>query len=91
MGNRPGDQLRKEADEQAVVGEVVFFHHAVMGIDQVGDLLESEEGDRQRQNDVFHPPTEIQRRIQRAEQEAGVFVVDQQQYVGRDRQPEHQT
>ena len=91
VGDRPGDQLRKEADEQAVVGEVVFFHHAVMGIDQVGDLLEGEEGDRQRQDDVFHPPTEIQRRIQRTEQEAGVFVVDQQQHVGRDRQPEHQT
>ena len=35
-------------------------------VDQVGDLLEGEEGDRQRQDDVFHPPTEIQRRIQRA-------------------------
>ena len=43
VGDRPGDQLRKETDEQAVVGEVVFFHHAIVGVDQVGDLLEGEE------------------------------------------------
>ena len=67
MGNGAGDQLRKEADEEAVIDEIVFLDFAVMGIHQIGDLLESEEGNGQRQNDVAYRPAEAKGTVECAE------------------------
>ena len=51
VDDRSGDELGEEGDEQQVVGEVVFAGLAAVGIDEVGDLLEGEERDAERQDD----------------------------------------
>ncbi len=41
---RTGDELWEEGDEERVVGEPVFARLALVRVDEVGDLLECEEG-----------------------------------------------
>ena len=60
----------------------MFFHYAIMGVDQVGNLLEGEERNGQRQDDVLDAPAQFQRGIQGAEEKAGVLVIDKQQRIG---------
>jgi hypothetical protein len=47
---RPGNQLREEGDEHAEVEEAVDMPVTAAQVDQVGDLLEDEEADAQRQD-----------------------------------------
>src|SRR5690606_4841428 len=82
MGDRAGYQLREEADEKAVADEIVFVHLAVMGVDQIGNLLKGKKGDGQRQDDVAHRPAQVKGLVERAEKKPGVFVVAEQGDVG---------
>ena len=50
--DRPGDELREERHEHAEVEEAVDVPVAAPQVDQVGDLLEHEEADAQRQDQV---------------------------------------
>ena len=54
MDQRPGDQVGEEGDEEQVVGEVILLGLAAVGIDEVGDLEEGEEGDREGEDDLGH-------------------------------------
>jgi len=48
MDDRAGDELRKKGDEQAVMQKLVLLRFALIHVGEVRDLLEREEGYRQR-------------------------------------------
>lgn len=51
VDDRPGDELGEEGREQREVQELHLLGFAAGAVDQIGDLLEGEERDRQRQHD----------------------------------------
>ena len=53
MDDRARNQLREEHDEEAVLEEAMLANLTAAGIHEIGDLLESEEGDAERQRDVL--------------------------------------
>lgn len=81
MDDRTGDELREEGDEERVVGEAVFARLALVRVDQVGDLLEGEEGDRQRQDDGVEVKVGAGEGVEAADGEVGVFEVAEQAEV----------
>ncbi len=52
MDNGASDELGKEGDEEHVIEKVEPPHLALIGIDQQRDLLEGEEGDAERQDNL---------------------------------------
>ena len=60
------------------MGEAVFARLALVRIDQVGDLLEGEEGDRQRQDDGVEVKVGAGEGVEAADGEVGVFEVAEQ-------------
>jgi hypothetical protein len=76
MDDRSGDELRKEGDEEAVGKEFGLVRFPLVGIDDEGDLLESEERDGQRQNDLFQMEIRAREAVQVIDKEVGVLVVD---------------
>jgi hypothetical protein len=90
VDDRPGDELGEEGDEEQVVGEVVFAGLAAVGIDEVGDLLEGEEGNAERQHDVRQVEVEAGQSLDGAVEEAGVLEPAEQAEVGGDAEGEHQ-
>jgi hypothetical protein len=81
MDDGASDQLRKKRHEQAILQEAVFACPAGAGIDQVGDLLERVEGNRQRQDDGFEMKIRARDIIGGFRQEIGVFVIADQRQV----------
>ena len=71
--DRPGDELRKERHEHAEVEEAVDVPIAAPEIDQVGDLLEHEEADAERQDQVPRMEALAEQRVDGAAEEVGVF------------------
>ncbi len=51
VNDRPGDKLRKERNEQRIVRRLVLRRQPSASIDDVGDLLEREKRDGQREHD----------------------------------------
>ncbi len=82
MDDRAGDQVR-EGDEQAVVEEVGLDCGAVVGVAPMGDLLEREERDRQRQGDLGHHPAGRRDLVDRLHQGTGLSAAAGQQQVRR--------
>ena len=70
---RPGDELREERDEHAEIEEAVDVPVAAPEIDQVRDLLEDEEADAERQDQIPGLPRLAQHAERRAAQEVGIF------------------
>ena len=52
MDDRTGDELGKEKNERAVFAKRERFHPPGLDVDQERDLLEGDERDAERQNDV---------------------------------------
>ncbi len=77
-----GNQLREEGHEEGVMQEAVFVGLATIGVDQVGDLLEGEEGDRQRQDDGLQYQVVAEQGVEVVNEEVGVLVVAQQAKIG---------
>ena len=91
VNDRPGDQLRKEGHEQGVVDEALVTDLAAIGVDQIGDLLEGEERDRQRQHDVVDAEVDRQQRLdQVGAEEARVFEVADAGQIGADAEAEQE-
>ena len=84
MDDGAGDELREEGDEERVVGEAVFARLALVRVDQIGDLLEGEEGDGQRQDDGVEVEVGSGEGVEAADGEVGVFEVAEQGEVEED-------
>lgn len=57
--------------------EAVFVGLAPVGVDQVGNLLEGEEGDRQRQDDGLQDQAGAEQGVEVVNEEVGVLVIAQ--------------
>ncbi len=84
VDDRPGDQLREEGHEQAVVQEPVFRRFALGGIDQIGDLLEGEERDAERQDDGADAEVQAGQRADILHDEDGIFEIGQHRQIAGD-------
>src|SRR5207249_3204231 len=69
MGNRPRQQLREEHHEKAVFEKIVLGHLAATGIDQIGDLLEGEKRNTERQNNMLQHQIGLEQSIGGVDQE----------------------
>ena len=79
--DRAGDQMRKETDEEAVAEEVVLAGVSVIGVHQVSDLLECEEGNGEREHEGWQLPTGAERHADGVDQEVAVLEIAQQPQV----------
>jgi hypothetical protein len=70
---RARDQMREERHEQRVADDVSLDFGAAHHVDQIGDLLEGEEGDAERQHDVEERQRRAGQRVDAVEQEIGIF------------------
>ena len=84
MHQRAGDQMREEGHEQRVADDVALDLGAAHHVDQIGDLLEGEEGDAERQHDVDERQRRAGQRSQAVEDEIGVFEIAQHREIERD-------
>ena len=84
VDDRPGDELREEGHEQAVVQEPVFRRLALGGIDQIRHLLEGEERDAERQDDGADAEVQTGQRADILHDEDGIFEVSQQRQIAGD-------
>jgi hypothetical protein len=73
VDDRAGDQLREEGDEQGIGKKAVVPHLAAVGIDQIGDLLEGEEGDREWQHDRAEVGVDGRHVLDRPRQKPRIF------------------
>ena len=78
VNNRSGDQLRKKSDEEAVVEKVILSSIAPPSIDQISDLLKSEERYCQRQNNLLQHNIATGDLIEIIDKEVGVFEIAKQ-------------
>ena len=81
MDDGPRDQLGEKADKQTVAQEAVLPGLTPVGIDNVGNLLECEKGDGQRQDDSVEVEAGAQRLIGDVDEEIRVFEIAQQPHV----------
>ena len=81
---RTGDELRKERDEHAEVEEAVDVPVAATQVDQVGDLLEHEEADAERQDQLPGVEALAQQGIGSAAEEVGIFEQPEHREVEHD-------
>ena len=84
MHQRARDQMREERDEQRIADDVALDLGAAHHIDQIGDLLEGEEGDAERQDDIDGRQRRAGQRIEAVKDEVGVFEIAQQREIERD-------
>ena len=75
MGDRPRDQLRKKCDEEGVIERRKVTHQTAIGIDQKRDLLEGDERNTDRQDDVRHHPLGTKKIVHVGDEEAGIFEI----------------
>ena len=80
----PGDQLREERHEQSVVDKTDVVGLTAVGVDQVGDLLKGEEGDRKGQDYGAEMVVGSGDEVQVVDEEVGILVVTQEAKVGGD-------
>ena len=73
MDDRPGDELRKEENEGAIFAKRESLHPPGLDVDQEGDLLEGDERNAQRQNDVQQNQIGAEHVIDRAVDEIRIF------------------
>src|ERR1043166_9849970 len=83
--------MREESNEQTVAQEIVASRFAVIGVDQIGDLLEGEERDAQRQRQRRQLPAEAECQAEGVEQEVAVLEVSQHGEIHRDAEREETT
>ena len=75
-------QVREEADEEAVVDERRFAHEALAGVDQISDLGESKEADAKGKNDMRQQPVRTEHDVRVGNKEVGVLEITQQRQIG---------
>src|ERR1700761_8269920 len=73
MHDRPGDELRKEENEGAIFTKREGLHAPGLDVDQEGDLLEGDERDAERQNDVKQNEVGAESVVDRPIDEVGIF------------------
>ena len=71
------DQLREERDEERVVEDVVARHRALVAVNHIGELLEGEERDAQRQRHVVEREREAKRAVHVRDEEVVILEVEQ--------------
>ena len=83
VDQRAGDQVGKERDEQRVAHDVALGARAAHHVDEIGDLLECEERDRNRQHD--RPKREMRsgKRIQNVNDEHGILEIAEKNEIER--------
>ena len=79
-----GHQLGKEGDKEGVLVEGVALGLPPVGVHQIGELLEGEEADAQRQHDVAQGEGLAEHRIDIFEEKVKVFVVEDHRHVEQD-------
>ena len=87
--DRPGDELGKEEDVEREVEDILArFRRAVVDVHLIGDFMEGEEADAERQQQVRvgqrMETQHVQQAVQVEEQEGQVFEGDEQQQVAGD-------
>jgi len=87
--DRSGDKVREQHHPQCIVGEAVARRRAAPEIDQIGDLLEGEEADAERQHDAERLVLEPQQRLDASHREVGVLEDAEQQQIGRHARGHH--
>jgi hypothetical protein len=70
--------MREERHEQCVADDVALDLGAAHHIDQIGDLLEGEEGYAERQHDIEEWQRRAGQRVDAVEDEVGVFEIAEQ-------------
>ena len=73
MDDRAGDELREEKDEGAIFAKRERLHPPGLHVDQERDLLESDERDAERQDDIQQDKVCAEDVVDRAVDEVGVF------------------
>src|SRR5579859_98583 len=72
VNDRPGDKLRKERGEQREIEKADAFRLAAGSVDQVGNLLKREKGNRQRKGDMVQHEVRARHRDNVFDDEVGV-------------------
>jgi len=88
VDDRPGDQLREEGGEERKIEQADRLGLAPCRVDQIGQLLEGEERDRQRQGYMGQPQFPAEGPVEVVDDEVGVLEPTQHRQVDQD--PEHQ-
>ena len=81
VNNGPGNQLRKESYEQAVVQKIILLCFPTACVKQIGDLLKRKKRDCQRKNDFLKDNITTSQSIDIVNKEVGVLEVSQQTEV----------
>ena len=84
-----GDELREEAYEQRKLEEIVAVDLAAVAVDDVGDLLEREEGDAQGQHNRREYPVEAEQSIDVVDKKVRILEICQHPEISNDAR-EHQ-
>ena len=75
--DRAGDQLREEGDEQRVVENMIARHRAAVAVDHIGELLEGEERNAQRQREVIQRKMRAEGAVEVVHKEVVVLEIEQ--------------
>src|SRR5215469_7305509 len=83
MHDRAGNELREEHDEKTVFEKIVLRDVAATCVDEIGDLLEGEEGYAKRKDDVLEGNVRAECRIRRANKKIGVLEIGKDKKIRR--------
>ena len=89
MHDRPGDQLGEEKNEGAIFAKREGFDPPGLNVDQEGDLLEGDERDAERQNDIQQDEIGAKDVIDRAIDEVGVFEEAEEDDIEQEADEQH--
>ena len=87
VDDRPGDELREEENEGAIFAKREGLHPPGLDVDQEGDLLEGDERDAERQNDVQQNEIGAEHVVDRAVDEVGILEEAEEGDVEQDAEP----
>jgi hypothetical protein len=89
VDDRTGDELGKEQHERAIFPKRERLYPSGLHVDKEGDLLESDERDAERQNDVQQNEIGAEHIVDRAVDEVGVFEKAEEDDVEKDADEQH--
>ena len=71
------------------MSEIVFFCLSLVSVNEIGDLLKGEKGDRKRQDYVVQKIRCIAEKVNRVHEKIGVFEIAQQPQINRNADNEY--
>jgi len=83
MHQRSCDQVREERHEKRIADDVAFDFRAAHHVDEIGDLLEREEGYAERKHDVDERKRRARQHVDAFDDEICVFEIAEQRQVER--------